>query len=92
LRTRADAQGDLEVVGCSASAANHAGVYAAQVVEGTERHAVLRLVGAACRSEVDVVVVEVAPGRAAGNHAAPAIAGEDLVGLTQLLVMNLPAL
>src|SRR5207247_8990263 len=57
-----------------------------QVVPGADGDAVVARVAAAARAEEEVMVVQVPPRRAGRHGAAPAIAREDRVAVTRLLL------
>ncbi len=76
---RPQAQLEEEAVGRAAAHPQQPRVQAALVVEGTERDAIVRRIGAAGRAELDVMVVQVPPRGAARHRAAIAVALDDRV-------------
>ena len=67
-----------------APGADPAPVNAPQMMPGTEGNAILARVVPAVRAESDMVIVELAPCRAHGDRAAPAVPGEDGVAMAWL--------
>ena len=88
--TRAQAELEHEVVGRAAVHPEQPRMQATLVVEGAERDAIVRRIGAAGGAEPEVMIVQVSPRRAAGDRAAIAVALDDRVETARTPVAQRP--
>ncbi len=78
------------MIGRPAGQANGSPVNPAQMVKRAQRDPVCEIVRAARGAEDDVMILQVPHRRAAGNHAAPAIARKDSMPARNLLPVAIP--